>query len=154
MSADTTLDTKILVYAFDNRDPFKHRTCKDIVAAAVTERRPVALQALGEFYGVTVRKGILTPQRAAAEVEQFISDFDTFPPSSSAYLLAAKEAARGTFSYWDAVLLISAGEAGCDIILSEDMADGARLGNVTVRNPFGPHGLNEEARAWLGMDET
>jgi predicted nucleic acid-binding protein len=154
MNASTTLDTNILVYAFDDRDLFKHRMCKDIVAAAVTERRPVALQALGEFYVATVRKGILTPQRAAAEVEQFISDFDTFPPSPSAYLFAAREAARGTFSYWDAVLLLSASEAGCDIILSEDMKDGARLGHVTVRNPFGPRGLNDEARRWLGMDEA
>lgn len=48
-------------------------------------------------------------------------------------------------------MLASAEEAGCTLCYSEDMADGARLGAVTVRNPFGPRGLNEEAHAYLGM---
>ena len=46
-------------------------------------------------------------------------------------------------------MLASAEEAGCMICFSEDMTDGARPGAVTVRNPFGPRGLNEEARAYL-----
>jgi predicted nucleic acid-binding protein len=151
MSASATLDTNILVYAFDARDTSKQRVCMDIVAAAMAERRPLGLQAIGEFYVTMVRKRILTPARAASEVEEFIEGFDTFPPSPKAYLFAAQEAARSSFSYWDAVLLISASEAGCDIILSEDMADGARLGAITVHNPFGPRGLNDEARAFLGL---
>jgi predicted nucleic acid-binding protein len=152
MSASTTLDTNILIYAFDDRDPFKQRVCADMLLAAMFERSPLALQVIGEFYVVTVRKRILSPVRAREEVEQFVSAFDTFPPPPSAYLIAAEEATHGTFSYWDAVLLASAHDAGCDVLLSEDMADGARLGAVTVRNPFGPRGLNEEARAYLGMD--
>ena len=92
------------------------------------------------------------PARAAQEVEKFVKGFETFLPSRGAYTLAAQEAARGTFSYWDAVLLISASEAGCDVLLSEDMSHGARFGAITVRNPFGPRGLNEEARAFLAMD--
>jgi len=32
------------------------------------------------------------------------------------------------------------------------MTDGARFGAVTVRNPFGPRGLKEEARAYLATD--
>jgi predicted nucleic acid-binding protein len=151
MNANTTLDTNILVYAFDNRDVSKQRVCKDILIASVTEGRPLGLQVLGEFYVATVRKSILTPARAAEEVKHFISDFDTFPPSPGAYLTAAEEAQRGTFSYWDAVLLASAHDAGCDVILSEDMADGARLGAIIARNPFGPRGLNEEARVFLGL---
>ena len=150
MSASATLDTNILVYAFDDRDPFKQSVCFDIVAAALAAHQPLALQAAGEFYVTVVRKGILPPKRAANEVRRFIAGFETFPPSPMAYLLAAEEAAEGRFSYWDAVLLVSAQDAGCDTVLSEDMADGARLGGIAVRNPFGPRGLNEEARAFLG----
>jgi predicted nucleic acid-binding protein len=153
MSAERiTLDTNILIYAFDQRDAFKQRICADIVVAAIAQRYALALQAIGEFYVASTRRGILTRERALAEVERLKSSFETFLPSRAAYTLAAQEAARGTFSYWDAILLISATDAGCDVILSEDMADGARLGSITVRNPFGPRGLNEEARAFLGMD--
>jgi predicted nucleic acid-binding protein len=47
------------------------------------------------------------------------------------------------------VLLTSASEAGCSTLLSEDMKDGARLGAITVRNPFGPTGLSAAAAAAL-----
>jgi predicted nucleic acid-binding protein len=66
-----------------------------------------------------------------------------------AHRLAAREAAAGRFSYWDAVLLASAATVGCTTMLSEDMADGARLGGITVRNPFGPNGLSAAAAAAL-----
>lgn len=152
MSADRiTLDTNVLIYAFDNRDAFKQRVCADIVVTAINEGYPLALQAIGEFYVAATRRRILAPARAAREAEKFVRGFETFLPSQGAYVLAAQEAACGTYSYWDAVLLVSASDAGCDIILSEDMADGARLGAITVRNPFGLRGLDEEARAWLGM---
>jgi predicted nucleic acid-binding protein len=152
MSASTTLDSNILIYAFDDRDAFKQRMCADILVAAMAERSPLALQAIGKFYVATTRKRILAPERALDEVKYFITGFEAFLPSPRAYLLAAEEAARGTFSYWDAVLLASAHDAGCDIVLSEDMTDGARFGAVTVRNPFGPRGLKEEARAYLATD--
>jgi predicted nucleic acid-binding protein len=152
MSASVTLDTNILVYAFDERETFKRHLSLQILGAAAQSGYRLALQAIGEFYAVTTRRKILPPARAAEELEQFIRSFETFLPSQSAYSIAAEEAARGRFSYWDAVLLASASDAGCDVILSEDMADGARLGAITVRNPFGPRGLNEEARAFLGME--
>jgi predicted nucleic acid-binding protein len=149
MNGRITLDTNILIYAFDMYEGEKHELCAEILRNAAIQSYPLPLQAIGEFYVATTRRHILTRARAMDEVEHFIADFETFPPSSSAYLLAAQEAARGTFSYWDAVMLASAHNAGCDILLSEDMTDGARLGAVTVRNPFGPRGLNEEARAYL-----
>jgi len=154
MSASVTLDTNILIYAFENREPFKQEICLSLLQAAASARSRLAYQAVGEFYVAATRQRILSPAEAVREVTNLVNGFDLFLPSPSAYALAAQEAARGTFSYWDAVLLISASDAGCDVILSEDMADGARLGSITVRNPFGPRGLNEEARAWLGMDES
>jgi len=52
----------------------------------------------------------------------------------------------------DALLLATAGEAGCRIILTEDLADGADLAGVRIRNPFSPTGgLTEQARVLLGL---
>ena len=36
-------------------------------------------------------------------------------------------------------------------MLSEDMADGCKLGNLVVRNPFGPAGLSDAAKDALGL---
>lgn len=40
-------------------------------------------------------------------------------------------------SIWDALILRAAEVAGCRRLLSEDLADGATYGSVTVENPFG-----------------
>jgi predicted nucleic acid-binding protein len=39
-------------------------------------------------------------------------------------------------SYWDALILASAEEAGCGYLLSEDFQTGRTFGTVTVVNPF------------------
>ena len=38
--------------------------------------------------------------------------------------------------FWDALLLASAGQAGCSAFLSEDLNDGQVYGEVTVVSPF------------------
>ena len=39
---------------------------------------------------------------------------------------------------WDAHMLALCAGNGCDVLLSEDMTDGARYGRVVVLNPFEP----------------
>ncbi|HWB99103.1 MAG TPA: hypothetical protein VG672_20485, partial [Bryobacteraceae bacterium] len=40
------------------------------------------------------------------------------------------------FGIWDAVILSAASQAGCRLLLSEDLQDGFTWGGVTVVNPF------------------
>lgn len=37
---------------------------------------------------------------------------------------------------WDALILSAAADAGCRLLLSEDLQDGFTWGGVTVANPF------------------
>ena len=80
---------------------------------------------------------------------------DMFPlvaPSAAAVRTAVRTAAVGLFSYWVALFLATAAEAGCPAVLSEDMADGATLAGVTVINPFTPDGgIALAAAAMLGL---
>jgi predicted nucleic acid-binding protein len=39
---------------------------------------------------------------------------------------------------WDSVVLAAAAEAGCRLLLSEDLQDGFTWRGVTVTNPFAP----------------
>jgi predicted nucleic acid-binding protein len=39
-------------------------------------------------------------------------------------------------SFYDALIVASATEAGCNILYSEDMQHGRKFGNVTIVNPF------------------
>jgi predicted nucleic acid-binding protein len=38
--------------------------------------------------------------------------------------------------FYDALIVASAIEAGCDTLYSEDMQDGRTIGALTIRNPF------------------
>lgn len=74
------------------------------------------------------------------------------PASASATaVVAAMDAAMdGRLSYWDALLLATAAEAGCAAAISEDMAEGAALGSIHVVPAFtGDGSVNPAARALL-----
>ena len=43
---------------------------------------------------------------------------------------------EGRFGLWDAMLLATARSAGCSIVLSEGMYDGATLDGIVVRDPL------------------
>jgi predicted nucleic acid-binding protein len=64
-----------------------------------------------------------------------------------------RDAAVGRASYWDALLVATAREAGCSVMLTEDLADGANFGGVHIHNPFSPAGgLTPLAHRLLGID--
>lgn len=152
MSAEcVTLDTNILVYALDTRDPAKHYMAIDLVAAAASVRSKVGLQALGELYVVATRKLRLPANIVHERVGNLLTAFETFSPTRTALRHASALAASGRYFFWDAVLLASAEEAGCTLILSEDMADGAKLGRITIHHPFASNGLSDKARRALEL---
>lgn len=43
---------------------------------------------------------------------------------------------RFQVSYWDAAILEASRALGCDVVLSEDLADGADYAGVRIENPF------------------
>ena len=49
---------------------------------------------------------------------------------------AATAATSGRFQFYDALLLATADAGGCTSVISEDMADGAKLGSVEVVAAF------------------
>lgn len=152
MSAERfTLDTNILVYTVDAREGVKRDLAAQIIEAAVDRDCPLALQVVGEFYRAATAKLRLGSKDVATRAEQLLSGFESFGYSGHALRAALDEASKGRFSFWDAVLLASAAEAGCTVIFSEDMADGARFGSIVVVNPFLGDELAPRAKATLGL---
>ena len=145
-----TLDTNLLVYSIDNAVGARHRLAREIVDRAVECECWLTLQALGEFYVAATRKGMAPPAEAAAQAADWLELFPTVTASPAALRAALAEATAGRASYWDALLVATAAEAGCTIVLTEDMSDGSILSGVRVHNPFAPSGgLTETARRLL-----
>ena len=96
----------------------------------------VPVQALGELYVVAKRSGL-----TAVEARKFTLEFvegAANPPSTAAAMLDALDLASDhRLQLWDALILCAAAEAGCSILLSEDMQDGLTVnGSLRIRNPF------------------
>jgi predicted nucleic acid-binding protein len=145
------LDTNVLVYAVEVDGGEKARRAELIVRrAAATRRCVLTLQNIGEFYHACARKRRAPPAAAARRAAEYAQLFPVAEARLEDARTALGEAAAGRFSYWDALLLTTLDRAGCTVLLSEDMRDGAALGGVTVRNPFAGEELPEGVQALLG----
>lgn len=58
------------------------------------------------------------------------------PLSAETHAAAIAIARDHGFSFYDALIVAAALEAGCDMLFSEDMQDGRVVGGLTIRNPF------------------
>ena len=93
------------------------------------------LQTLGELFTVLNRTGA-TRQDARAVTIQFHETFDAAAGASSTFMAALDLAVAHKLQFWDALILSAAAEAGCSLLLSEDMPDGFVCCGLTVVNPF------------------
>ena len=146
-----TADTNIYVYALDRRDPLKQKIAIEVTAALKTLGGLLPLQLIGEFHNVLRRKLKAPALFAASEALALITSHQTFAYSEAAATLALNEAAHRRLSYWDALMLASAAEAGCTVMLSEDMQDGATIFGLEIVNPFGAAGVSLRAAKLLDL---
>jgi predicted nucleic acid-binding protein len=147
-----TLDTNILVYAVDSAAGIRHDLACQIVEQAVRVNCCLTLQAVSEFYAAVTRKRVVTVQDAAAQAADWLALFPCVAASATALRSALADAAAGRASYWDALLAATAGEAGCSLMLTEDLGEGAALGGVRIHNPFDAAGtLTDQARRLLDL---
>ena len=133
-----TLDSNILIYAVDNQAVTRHAAAADIVKRASQRDAILTLQSLCEFFHVATRKMGLSVINAEMAVDRWRAVFDVHSASESCLIAAIDLVKRHGLSFWDALLWATAREAGCNLLLSEDMHDGHTLGGVTCVNPFEP----------------
>lgn len=136
MSARSFLDTNILVYTDDKAAPSKQRLALELVAA---HRRAgtgvVSLQVLQEYFVTVTRKLHVDPPVARRKVE-LLAEFDVAAPEVSDILAAIDLHRLHGLSFWDALVLRSAKQTGCSVLLTEDMQDTQEIDGVRIVNPF------------------
>lgn len=125
------LDTNILIYALGEERPKSDRALAAIEAGGV-----VSVQVLNEMVHVLRRKRGLEWE-VVADILELTRRLLTVVPLSVEAQAAAIDVARATgYTIWDSAIIAAAEEAGCRILLSEDMSDGHRLRGLVIRNPL------------------
>jgi predicted nucleic acid-binding protein len=147
-----TLDTNILVYAMDRQAGDRHALASQIIDMAVRVDCCLTLQSISEFYAAVTRKRLTSVAGARDQALDWLDMFPTVAASAGAVRTALTTAASGRASYWEALLVNTAAEAGCTAILTEDLSDGTTLAGVRVINPFAGASLSAAAEALLAND--
>lgn len=144
-----TLDTNILVYSVAADADQRHKLAAEIMELAIAGDCWLTLQSVSEFYTVVTRKRVLARDHAAKLADAWLRVFPIASASPQAARAAMTDAVASGASYWDALLVRTAAEAGCTAILSEDMADGGTPGGLRIVNPFGATSLTPAAMTVL-----
>jgi predicted nucleic acid-binding protein len=136
MSERSFFDTNVLVYADDQAAPAKQRRAIELVAEHRRARSGVvSLQVLQEYF-VTVTKKMRVDAAIARRRVELLAEFDLAAPDLADILAAIDLHRLHGFSFWDALVLRSAKQAGCSVIFSEDMRHAREIDGLHIVNPF------------------
>jgi len=136
MNARSFFDTNVLVYTDDKAAPAKQRRALDLVAE---HRRGgsgvVSLQVLQEYF-VTVTRKLHVDALVARRKVELLAEFDVAAPEVTDILAAIDLHRLHGFSFWDALVLRTAKQAGCRVLYSEDLQEAREIEGLRIENPF------------------
>lgn len=124
-------DTNILVYA--QQEGAKGDRARVLLA----DGGQLSVQVLNEFVAVARRK----QKMGWSDIDEAIADTlalvdAPMPITLNMHALARILAEDNQLSFYDALIVAAATEAGCDTLWSEDLQHGRVISGLTIRNPF------------------
>jgi predicted nucleic acid-binding protein len=133
MPASPFLDTNVLIYSLAENDPRG-----EVAAALLAVGGVISVQVLNEFVATAQRKLGMSWE----DITEALDAIRTLCPSTRAITIDTQDAALRIaqvygFHIYDALVVASALEAGCDTLYTEDLQDGQIIEErLTLRNPF------------------
>ncbi|WP_447963259.1 PIN domain-containing protein [Nitrospira sp. Ecomares 2.1] len=139
MSAKFFLDTNIVVYTFDVRAPKKKERAQELVEQALrTHEGVVSTQVVQEFLNVATTK--FTVPLKLSDAQQYLQDvlspLCSVFPSIDLYRQALVLQQDTQYSFYDALIIGGALQAGCEALYSEDLQHGQQIRGLQILNPF------------------
>jgi predicted nucleic acid-binding protein len=124
-------DSNVLIYAYST----DHR--RDHALDTIADGGIISVQVLNEFTNVLRRKQKQDWSVIESALSSIVFRFPDIRPLTAATHAAALALARDhDLQFYDALIVASALDAGCDTLFTEDMQNGRKFGNLTVVNPF------------------
>ena len=130
------VDTNVLVYLFDLDEPEKKAVAETLFRDHSDIR--LSTQVLQEFY-VTVTRKLGRPMDPRQALDA-VAHFAVYPVAVISQELVLKAIGRSIdsrISLWDGLILETALAQRADLLVTEDLQDGWKIGSMRVWNPFG-----------------
>jgi predicted nucleic acid-binding protein len=124
------LDSNVLLYLLDV-SPKTARADQLLRESAI-----ISVQVLNEFVRNARRKFKLSFEKIEKYLALIREHCDVVDLTLATHERALEIARATNFQFFDCNIIAAAELADCDVLYSEDMNDGQRIGRVTIRNPF------------------
>ncbi len=137
MSAERyCLDTNILIYSIDSQAGNRHQNAMKLMQKMMLSDCVLTLQSLSEFFSASTRKGKMPKQEAIAQVGDWMTLFPVVNAVPTTLNMAMNAVQKHQFSFWDAMILETAVQAGVTLLYSEDMQHKQTWKGMVIENPF------------------
>lgn len=137
------VDTNILVYAYDKRDPEKRSRARDFLDRGIEDGSLVlSHQTVLEFVSVVSRpygpegQRLMPVEEALTQAEALLDTFTVLYPTEGVLRLALRGMATYRLPWFDAHMWAYAEFYGLSPLYTEDFEPGARIGTVDIVNPL------------------
>lgn len=131
------VDTNVLLYALDPRDPIKRSAAGSWLERCWSDRSGrVSTQILHELY-VNLRR--VAPGYDADAARRHVRTYRAWSPwpvDDSTADLAWHIEERMSVAYCDALVIAAAQQQGCTYLLTEDLQDGRVIDDLRIIDPF------------------
>jgi predicted nucleic acid-binding protein len=138
MSDVAFVDTNILVYAHDrDAGPKRDRSARLLEELWESGNGRLSVQVLQEFY-VSVTRKLATPV-ARSLAREVISSYGAWVrevTTPEIVLRAVEISDLAQLSFWDALVVSSAEQAGATLLYSEDFQAGRMIAGIRIVNPL------------------
>ncbi len=139
------LDSNVLAYlagvSRSSEDEAKITKARSLIKRLADHVSLIApAQAMGELFVVLRRSGVPADEARAILIE-FADAFGTSASELGPVLAASDLVVDHKLQFWDSLILTAAANAGCTLLLSEDMQSGFVTRGLTIVDPFAkrPH---------------
>jgi predicted nucleic acid-binding protein len=130
------IDTNLLVYADDLDSGPNNRIAQQVVSGLIRTRAGViSTQVLKEYFVVATRKLGVSAESARRKIS-LLATLDVVQVDLPTILGAIDLLRLHSLSFWDALIVRSAANAGCSALLTEDLQHGRVIEGVRIENPF------------------
>lgn len=137
MSAEPQfVDTNVLVYLFDKDSREKQYQARQLLKKEA-DNIVLSTQVLGEFY-VTVTRKLAAPlePRLARDAVDDLCALRVRALRAELVQAAVRRSNASQLSYWDALIVETAIDAGATRLLTEDLQHGQEFNGLRVVDPF------------------
>ena len=139
MNAESFMDTNIFVYQLERLDVRKADIADKLIEHGIdTQTACISFQVVQECLNTMLRKAEvpLTEDEMRRYMTDVLAPLYRVQPDIPLYQKALDIRARYRFSFYDALIIAAAVEAGCKTLYSEDLTHAQQTEGVTIINPF------------------